>query len=88
MKLFINKKAPSLNRLSRTRKIEKISPLTQFSVRAILNRVYVQLDARPIKKDYKEIVYLWKSFEFESAEQCEGKSKTSLLTQFDNSRGS
>ena len=82
------KKAPSLNRLSRARKMEKISLLTQFSVRAILSRVYVQLDARPIEKSYREIVYSWKSFKFESAEQCEGKSKTSPSTQFDNSRDS
>ncbi len=57
MKLSISKKAPNLNRLSRARKIEKISFLTQFSVRVILSRMYIQLDARPIERDYKEIVY-------------------------------
>ena len=30
--------------------MEKTSPSTQFSVRAILSRVYVQLDARPIEE--------------------------------------
>ena len=30
--------------------MEKISPSTQFSVRAILSRVYVQLDTRPIEE--------------------------------------
>ena len=75
MKLFISEKVPSLNRLSRTRKIEKISPLTQFSVRAILNRVYVQLDARPIKKDYKEIVYLWKALNLNRLSSIREKAK-------------
>ena len=36
--------------------------------------MYVQLDARLIEKDYREIVYSWKSSELESAEQCKGKS--------------
>ena len=35
------KKAPSLNRLSRARKMEKTSFLILFSVRVILSRVYV-----------------------------------------------
>ena len=39
-----------MNRLSRARKMEKTSLLTLFSVRAILSRVYVQLDARPIEE--------------------------------------
>ena len=56
MKLSVDEKAPSLNRLSRARKIEKISPLTPFSVRAILSRVYVQLDARLIEKDCGKVV--------------------------------
>ena len=60
--------------------MEKTSLSTQFSVRAILSRVYIQLDARPIKKGYREVVYSWKSFKFESAEQYEGKSKISPLT--------
>src|SRR6266498_3113689 len=69
--LSISGKASNLNRLSRTR---STSPSAQFNIRAILSRVYVQLDARPIEKGYREIVCSWKSSEFESAEQCEGKS--------------
>ncbi len=88
MKLSISGKAPNLNRLSRARKMEKTSLLTLFSIRAILNRVYVQLDTRSIKKDYKKIIYSWKNFEFKSTEQYERKNKTSPLTQFDNSRDS
>ena len=34
--------------------MEKISPSTQFSVRAILSRVYIQLDARLIKEELWE----------------------------------
>src|SRR6266498_2002542 len=52
----------------------KISPSAQFSIRAILSRVYVQLDVRPVEEGYREVVYSWKSSELESAEQCEGKS--------------
>ena len=37
-------------------KIEKTSTLTQFSIRAILSHVYIQLDARPIEEDYEKIV--------------------------------
>src|SRR6266498_282009 len=69
--LSISGKASNLNRLSRTR---SISPLAQFNIRAILSRVYVQLDARPIEKGCREIVCSWKSSELESAEQCERKS--------------
>ncbi len=47
---YVRGRAPNLNRLSRTRKMEKTSLLIQFSVRVIFSRVYVQLDARPIKK--------------------------------------
>ena len=50
IKLSISEKAPSLNRLNRARKMEKISPLTLFSVRAILSRVYIQLDTRLIEE--------------------------------------
>ena len=53
---------------------ESTSLSAQFSIRAILSRMYVQLDARPIEKDYKKIVYSWKSSELESAKQCERKS--------------
>ena len=69
--LSISGKASNLNRLSRTR---STSPSAQFSIRAILSRVYVQLDARPIEKGYRKIVYSWKSSELESAEQYERKS--------------
>src|SRR6266536_715709 len=69
--LSISGKASNLNRLSRTR---STSPSAQFSIRAILSRVYVQLDARPIEKGCREIVCSWKSSGLESAEQCERKS--------------
>src|SRR6266511_5445052 len=69
--LSISRKATNLNRLSRTR---STSPSAQFSIRAILSRVYVQLDARPIEKGCREIVYSCKSSGLESAEQCERKS--------------
>ncbi len=36
--------------------------------------MYVQLDARPVKKNCGKIVYSWKSFELELTEQCERKS--------------
>src|SRR6266498_1263613 len=71
MKLSVGEKAPGLNRLSRARKMEKISSLIQFSVRAILSRVYVQLDARPVEEGYREVVCSWKSSELESTESCE-----------------
>src|SRR6266536_3535268 len=69
--LSISGKASNLDRLSRAR---STSPSAQFNNRAILSRVYVQLDARPIEKGCREIVCSWKSSELESAEQCEGKS--------------
>src|SRR6266498_2483163 len=69
--LSISEKASNLNRLSRAR---STSPSAQFNIRAILSRVYVQLDARPIEKGCRKIVYSWKSSDLESAEQCEGKS--------------
>ncbi len=48
---------------------EKYKPYSQPNslIRAILSRVYVQLDARPVEEDYKEIVYSWKSSELKSA---------------------
>src|SRR6266536_1403949 len=64
--LSISGKASNLNRLSRAR---STSPSAQFSIRAILSRVYVQLDTRPIEKGCRKIVYSWKSSELESAEQ-------------------
>ena len=69
--LSVSGKPSNLNRLSRAR---STSPSAQFNIRAILSRVYVQLDARPIEKGCRKIVYSWKSSELESAEQCEGKS--------------
>src|SRR6266536_1361451 len=69
--LFISGKASNLNRLSRTR---SISPSAQFNIRVILSRVYVQLDALPIKKGCREIVYSCMRSERESADECEGKS--------------
>jgi len=65
-RLYVRGKAPNLNRLNRAR---SISLSAQFSIRAILSRVYIQLDAQPIKKDCRKIVYLWKSSELESAKQ-------------------
>ncbi len=65
-RLYVRGRAPNLNRLSRAR---STSPSAQFSIRAILSRVYIQLDARPIEKGYRRIVYSWKSSELESTEQ-------------------
>ena len=55
---YVRERTPNLNRLSRARKMKKISFLTLFSVRVILSGVYIQLDARLIKEGYKEVVYL------------------------------
>src|SRR6266498_917936 len=85
---YVRGRAPNLNRLSRTRKMEKISPLNLFSVRVILSRVYVQLDVRPVEEGYREVVCSWKSSELESAESCEEKYQkprpqpNSVLAQF------
>src|SRR6266536_5759221 len=57
--------------------MEKTSPSTLFSVRAILSRVYVQLDVRPVEGGYREVVCSWKSSELESAEPCEEKYQKS-----------
>ncbi len=81
---YIRGKASNLNRLSSAKEYET-SLLTQFNVRAILSRVYVQLDARPIEEgcekivswrkvvSWRRVVYSWKSSESESAEQRERK---------------
>ncbi len=53
---YVRGRAPNLNRLSSAREFE-ISFLAQFSVRAILSRVYVQLDARPIEEGCGKIVF-------------------------------
>src|SRR6266516_1546928 len=47
--------------------------------------MYVQLDARPIEKGYREVVCSWKSSELESAEPCEARSRlqpNSMFAQF------
>src|SRR6266536_2818767 len=78
--LSISGKASNLNRLSRAR---STSPSAQFSIRAILSRMYVQLDARPIEKGCREIVCSWKSSELESAEQCTSHPQhNSVFAQF------
>src|SRR6266511_2821606 len=66
----ISGKASNLNRLSRAR---STSLSAQFNIRAILSRVYVQLDARLIEEGCGKIVCSWKSSELESAEPCEEK---------------
>ncbi len=69
-------------------KKHKTSPSAQFSVRAILSRVYIQLDARPIEEGCRKVVCSWKSSELESAEPCEEKHQkprpqpNSVFTQF------
>ncbi len=45
---YIRGSVPNLNRLNRARKHLAFSLI---NIRAILSRVYVQLDARPIKKE-------------------------------------
>src|SRR6266536_2621901 len=68
-KSYIRGRIPNLNRLSRARK-EKSRPQP--------NSVLAQL-----RKGYRKVVYSWKSSEFESAEQCEGKyHKPSPSAQF------
>ena len=47
---YVRGRAPNLKRLSSEGKCHKPSPSAQFSIRAILSRVYVQLDARPIEE--------------------------------------
>src|SRR6266498_1879803 len=83
--LSISGKASNLNRLSRAR---STSPSAQFSIRAILSRVYVQLDARPIGKGCRKIVYSRKSSELESAEPCEENEKNLALNPIQCSRHS
>ncbi len=68
---YVRGRVPNLNRLSSVRGKYNILSLIQFSVRAILGCMYVQLDARLIKKGCGKIVCSWKSFELESAEPCE-----------------
>src|SRR6266536_3191947 len=49
---------------------------------AILSRVYVQLDARPIEEGCGKIVCSWKSSELESTESCEKVSRPQLNSVF------
>ncbi len=53
---YVRGRAPNLNRLSSAREFET-SLSAQFSVRAILSRVYVQLDVRPIEEGCGKIVF-------------------------------
>src|SRR6266498_1657120 len=71
-RLYIYGKALNLNRLSNIREKIKPHPQPNSIIRAISSYIYIQLDARPVEKDYKEIVYSWKSSELKSAEQREG----------------
>ena len=52
---YVRGKVLNLNRLSSAKEY-KTSLSTQFSVRAIPSRIYIQLDARPIEKDYRKVV--------------------------------
>src|SRR6266516_466147 len=79
---YIRGKAPNLNRLSRARK-ERSRPqpnsvFAQFSVVCMFNWMLGQL-----RKGCGKVVCSWKSSEFKSAEQCEGKChKPSPSAQF------
>ncbi len=63
--------------------MEKANPHPQPNsiIRAIPSYICVQLDARPVEKDSKKIVYSWKSSELKSAEPCEER-KISPSAQF------
>src|SRR6266536_6004130 len=78
---YIRERALNLNRLSCARKERRPQPnsvFAQFSVVYIFNWMLGQL-----RKGYGTVVYSWKSSEFESAEQCEGKyHKPSPSAQF------
>ncbi len=71
---YVRGRAPNLNRLSSAKEYE-ISLSTQFSVRALLSRVYVLLDARPIEERLWEGRFLkegrrfMKELELETADQ-------------------
>ena len=52
---YVRGRAPNLNRLSSAREFET-SLSAQFSVRVILNRVYIQLDVRPIEEGCGKII--------------------------------
>src|SRR6266536_1291779 len=81
-KIVCRGRAPNLDRLSRARKEssrpQPNSVFAQFSVVCIFNWMLGQL-----RKGCGKSVYSWKSSEFESAEQCEGKChKPSPSAQF------
>src|SRR6266511_2001174 len=79
---YVRGRAPNLNRLSRARK-ERSRPqpnsvFAQFSVVCMFNWMLGQL-----RKGGGKVVCSWKSSEFESAAQCEGKChKSSPSAQF------
>src|SRR6266536_2731775 len=79
---YVRGRAPNLNRLSRARK-ERSRPqpnsvFAQFSIVCMFNWMLGQL-----RKGCGKVVCSWKSSEFESAEQCEGKChKHSPSAQF------
>ncbi len=52
---YVRGRAPNINRLSSARDFET-SLSAQFSIRAILSRVYIQLDIRPIEEGCEKIV--------------------------------
>src|SRR6266536_1249962 len=52
---YVRGRVPNLNRLSSAREFET-SLSAQFSVRAILSRMYVQLDVRPIEEGCGKVV--------------------------------
>src|SRR6266498_1724475 len=74
---YVRGKALNLNRLSSVREKVKHYPQSNSIIRAIPSYMCVQLDARPVKEGYREIVYSWKSSELESAERCEEKYQKS-----------
>src|SRR6266536_2005676 len=80
---YIREKTLNLNRLSRVREKAKRHPQPNSIIRAILSYIYIQLNTRPVEKNYKKIVYSWKNSEFESTKQCERKChKPSPSAQF------
>src|SRR6266536_3643739 len=68
---YIRGKALNLNRLNSVREKAKPHPQLNSIIRAIPSYMCVQLDARPVKKGYREIVRSWKSSELKSAKPYE-----------------
>src|SRR6266496_4235708 len=80
---YIRGKALNLNRLSSVREKAKPHPQPNSIIRTIPSYMCVQLDARPVKKGYREIVCSWKSSELESAEKCTPHPQSnSVFAQF------